>query len=134
MIDTAATVAESRLACAIKLCRVHYLRCVRFLTATVVAAAIALAGCVPGGTPAANNRHMQPLSERMLAELEAKNMEKESSILVRTSRKRQSSRSGNRTGQEGSHSFAPTRSAAGRDSSGPRSSKATARISAISGI
>jgi murein L,D-transpeptidase YafK len=53
------------------------------LTSTVVAAAIALAGCAPGGTPTANNRHMQPLSERMLAELEAKNMEKESPILVR---------------------------------------------------
>ena len=44
---------------------------------------MAFAGCTPGGTPAANSRHMQPLSERMLAELEAKNMEKESPILVR---------------------------------------------------
>jgi hypothetical protein len=34
------------------LCCVHYLRCVRFLTATVVAAAIALAGCTFDGTPA----------------------------------------------------------------------------------
>ena len=32
-----------------KLCCVHYLRCVRFLTATVVAAAIALAGCTSDG-------------------------------------------------------------------------------------
>jgi hypothetical protein len=46
------TVAESGLAYAIKLCCVHYLRCVRFLTATVVAAAIALAGCTSDGTPA----------------------------------------------------------------------------------
>jgi hypothetical protein len=53
------------------------------LKSTVVAAAIALAGCIPDGTPTANNRHMQPLSQRMLAELEAKNMEKESPILVR---------------------------------------------------
>jgi murein L,D-transpeptidase YafK len=44
---------------------------------------MALAGCNPGGTPTASSRHMQPLSERMLAELEAKNMEKESPILVR---------------------------------------------------
>jgi len=44
---------------------------------------MALAGCAPGGAPTANNRHMQPLSQRMLAELEAKNMEKESPILVR---------------------------------------------------
>ena len=53
------------------------------LTSTVVAAAMAFAGCTPGGTPTANSRHMQPLSERMLAKLEAKNMEKESPILVR---------------------------------------------------
>ena len=46
------TVAEAGLAYAIKLCCVHYLRCVRFLTATVVAAAIALAGCTSDGTPA----------------------------------------------------------------------------------
>jgi murein L,D-transpeptidase YafK len=53
------------------------------LAPTVAAAVMALAGCSPGGTPATNNRHMQPLSERMLAELEAKNMEKKSPILVR---------------------------------------------------
>ncbi len=42
-----------------------------------------LAGC--GGAPVASNsnRHMQPLSERMLAELKAKKMEKESPILMR---------------------------------------------------
>jgi hypothetical protein len=114
MIETAATVAESRLACAIKLCRVHYLRCVRFLTATVVAAAIALAGCAPGGTPTANNRHMQPLSERMLAELEAQEH-------------------GEGIFDLGAH-FKEEAELEVSDSSGPRSSKATARISAISGI
>jgi murein L,D-transpeptidase YafK len=49
----------------------------------MVAAAMALVGCTAGGTPAGNGRHTQPLSERMLAELAAKNMEKESPILVR---------------------------------------------------
>src|SRR5258707_680905 len=53
------------------------------LKSTVVAAAMALAGCIPDGTPTANNRHMQPLSQHMLAELEAKNMENESPVLVR---------------------------------------------------
>jgi hypothetical protein len=46
------SVAELGRACAIKLCCVHYLRCARFLTATVVAAAIVLAGCTSDGTPA----------------------------------------------------------------------------------
>jgi murein L,D-transpeptidase YafK len=45
---------------------------------------MALAGCDTDGTPAVvNGRHMQPLSERLLADFEAKNMEKESAILVR---------------------------------------------------
>jgi murein L,D-transpeptidase YafK len=39
-----------------------------------------LAGC---GKPVASGRHMQPLSQRMLAELKAKNMKKESPILMR---------------------------------------------------
>jgi murein L,D-transpeptidase YafK len=56
---------------------------IALLTSTVVAAAMALVGCTTGGTPAGNGRHTQPLSERMLAELAAKNMEKESPILVR---------------------------------------------------
>ena len=43
---------------------------------------MALAGC-GGGTPVTSGRHMQPLSERMLATLKAKNMNKESPILVR---------------------------------------------------
>jgi len=41
---------------------------------------ITLAAC---STPVTSDRHMQPLSERMLAELKAKNMEKESPILMR---------------------------------------------------
>jgi murein L,D-transpeptidase YafK len=53
------------------------------LTATMVAAAMALGGCTFTGPPAGNGRDMQPLSERMLAELAAKDMEKESPILVR---------------------------------------------------
>jgi murein L,D-transpeptidase YafK len=45
---------------------------------------MALAGCDTDGTPAVvNGRHMQPLSERLIADFEAKNMEKESAILVR---------------------------------------------------
>src|SRR5262245_29098647 len=42
-----------------------------------------LAGCGSAGRPIANSRHMHPLSENMLAELKAKNMERESPILVR---------------------------------------------------
>jgi murein L,D-transpeptidase YafK len=49
-----------------------------------IAAALALAGCnTDSSTSAVNGRHMQPLSERMLAEIESKNMAKESPILVR---------------------------------------------------
>jgi murein L,D-transpeptidase YafK len=50
--------------------------------ATIVAA-IVLAGCDPDGVREVNGRHMHPLSGEMLAEIESKNMEKESSILVR---------------------------------------------------
>ena len=54
------------------------------LASAAIAAAIALAGCDTDGTPAVvSGRHMQPLSERMLADIETKNMEKESAILVR---------------------------------------------------
>jgi murein L,D-transpeptidase YafK len=53
------------------------------LTSAAIAAATGLAGCNPGTTPAASGRHMQPLSERIGAELRAKNMEKGSPILVR---------------------------------------------------
>ena len=51
------------------------------LAPAVIAAAITLAGC--GGEPGASNRHMQPLSERMLSELKTKKMDKESPILMR---------------------------------------------------
>src|SRR5260221_13211701 len=52
------------------------------LAAAVIAAQMALAGC-GGGPPVTSGRHMQPLSERMLATLKAKNMAKESPILMR---------------------------------------------------
>src|SRR5207247_6834445 len=52
------------------------------LASAAIAAHMALAGC-GGGTPVTSGRHMQPLSERMLATLKAKNMNKESPILVR---------------------------------------------------
>jgi murein L,D-transpeptidase YafK len=48
-----------------------------------IAAAVGLAGCNTESTIAVNGRHMQPLSERMVADLEARNMAKESPILVR---------------------------------------------------
>jgi len=51
------------------------------LAPAAIAAAITLAGC--GGEPVDSNRHLQPLSERVLAELKAKKMEKESPILMR---------------------------------------------------
>ena len=51
------------------------------LAPAAIAAAITLAGC--GGEPVDSTRHLQPLSERMLAELKAKKMEKESPILMR---------------------------------------------------
>ena len=48
-----------------------------------IVAVMMVAGCGPGVRPAAENRHMQPLSEQMLAEFAAKQMKKESPILVR---------------------------------------------------
>jgi murein L,D-transpeptidase YafK len=53
------------------------------LASAAMAAAIALAGCDPDSTPSVNGRHMQPLSDKMLAEIEKKSMAKESAILVR---------------------------------------------------
>jgi len=47
------------------------------------AAAVALAGCNTESTVGVNGRHMQPLSERVLADLERRNMAKESPMLVR---------------------------------------------------
>jgi murein L,D-transpeptidase YafK len=53
------------------------------LASAAIAAALALAGCNTDSTSAVNGRHMQPLSDRMLADIESKNMAKESPILVR---------------------------------------------------
>jgi murein L,D-transpeptidase YafK len=53
------------------------------LAAGAISAAIALAGCDTDGTPGVNGRHMQPLSDRLLADIETRNMAKESPILVR---------------------------------------------------
>ena len=53
------------------------------LASAAIAAAIALAGCDTDGTPSVGGRHLQPLSDRMVAEIENKNMEKELPILVR---------------------------------------------------
>jgi murein L,D-transpeptidase YafK len=53
------------------------------LASAALAAALALASCDTDGTSAVNGRHMQPLSDRMQAEIESKNMAKESPILVR---------------------------------------------------
>src|SRR5437660_4713114 len=52
------------------------------VAAAAIAAQMALAGC-GGGPPVTSGRHMQPLSERILATLKAKKMDKESPILVR---------------------------------------------------
>src|SRR5262249_45349557 len=52
------------------------------LASAAIAAGMTLAGC-GSGPPVTSGRHMQPLSERMLARLESKNMEKESPILMR---------------------------------------------------
>jgi hypothetical protein len=53
------------------------------LALAVIAAAAALAGCDSNKIPDISGRHMQPLSEAMLAELDTKNMRKESPILIR---------------------------------------------------
>ena len=52
------------------------------LTSAAVAAAIGLAGCNPSDIPI-NGRAQAPLSEKTLAEIEAKQMDKDSPILVR---------------------------------------------------
>ena len=52
------------------------------LASAAIAAVMTLAGC-GGGTPVTSGRHTQPLSERMLAKLKTKKMEKESPILLR---------------------------------------------------
>jgi murein L,D-transpeptidase YafK len=53
------------------------------LACAAIAALLALAGCDTNKIPNMSGRHMQPLSEEMLAELDAKNMAKESPILIR---------------------------------------------------
>ena len=53
------------------------------LPSAAIAAAIAVAGCDMDGILSINGRHMQPLSERMLDDLDSRNMAKESPILVR---------------------------------------------------
>ena len=52
------------------------------LASAAIATQMTLSGC-GGGAPVTSGRHMQPLSERMLATLKAKNMEKDSPILMR---------------------------------------------------
>jgi murein L,D-transpeptidase YafK len=55
-----------------------------FLASAAIAAAVALAGCDTDSTSSAvTGRHMQPLSDRLLSDIETKNMAKESPILVR---------------------------------------------------
>ena len=49
----------------------------------VIAAAIALAGCDPDSIAPTTGRARAPLSEKMLAEMSAKNMDKDSPILAR---------------------------------------------------
>ena len=53
------------------------------LASAALAAALALAGCNTDSTPSVGGRHLQPLSERLMADIEAKNMAAESPILVR---------------------------------------------------
>ena len=56
----------------------------RMLLASVAFAfAVALAGCDTDGVVAPSGRALSPLSDKMLADIEAKNMSKESPILVR---------------------------------------------------
>src|SRR5256886_4934055 len=52
------------------------------LASAAIATQMTLSGC-GGGAPVTSGRHMQPLSERMLATLKAKNMERDSPILMR---------------------------------------------------
>ena len=51
------------------------------VASAATAAVMILAGC--GGTQVAGSRHVQPLSQQVLAELKAKHMEKDAPILVR---------------------------------------------------
>jgi murein L,D-transpeptidase YafK len=53
------------------------------LASAALAAALALAGCDTDGGPASSLRSLQPISAQMVADIEQKNMSKESAILVR---------------------------------------------------
>jgi murein L,D-transpeptidase YafK len=53
------------------------------MASAAIAVALALGGCETEAPSSISGRHMQPLSERMLAEIDRRNMEKESPILVR---------------------------------------------------
>src|SRR6202045_4103765 len=53
------------------------------LALAACAAAVALAGCDTDGGLVAAGRALSPLSDKMLADIEQKNMSKESPILVR---------------------------------------------------
>src|ERR1043165_6014252 len=52
------------------------------VASAAIAAQMMLAAC-SGGPPVSSGRHMQPLSDQMLATLKAKHMDKESPILMR---------------------------------------------------
>jgi murein L,D-transpeptidase YafK len=53
------------------------------LASAAIAAAITLAGCYADRMPSVNERHTQPLSDKMLAEIENKNMVAQSAMLIR---------------------------------------------------
>jgi len=53
------------------------------LASAAIAAAALLAGCDTDKIPNVSGRHMQPLSETVLAELDTKSMARESPILIR---------------------------------------------------
>jgi murein L,D-transpeptidase YafK len=53
------------------------------LASAVVATATTLAGCGGDRTPSANGRHTEPLSDKLVAEIEHKNMSPQSAILIR---------------------------------------------------
>ena len=58
---------------------------VRSLLASVaIVASVALAGCQTDGTLPTSGKAMVPLSEKMVAEIDGKNMDKDSPILIRT--------------------------------------------------
>jgi murein L,D-transpeptidase YafK len=50
---------------------------------SAIAAALLLAGCGVDRSPPVNTRHTQPLSDKALAELDARNMSVYSAILLR---------------------------------------------------